>query len=186
MAFTAMLSTPAMAVWQLSPDQSRVTATVVEITPSGPIPHEHQVRQMQGQIGPDGTLRLPITLRQTDIVDMLGSLPPWMTGLADMPLVTIVTHLPPEHLNDLAVGETRTESLMMGGQTEGMNEQELLKVNLTRESADRIRVRNAEHIALDGQELMQNQTARSILLLLGYERIGDEVPVELDAVLVDR
>ena len=33
---------------------------------------------------------------------------------------------------------------------------------------------------------MKNQTVRSILSLIGYQQIGDEVPVELNAVLVDR
>ncbi|MHB0777079.1 hypothetical protein [Halomonas sp. WWR20] len=185
-ALSAVLTAPAQAVWRLAPEQSQVKATVIEITPSGPVPHEHYLRQMQGRVSADGTLRLPITLRQTDIIDQLGNLPSWMSGLADMPLVTVVTQIPPEHLNDLAVGGTRIESLMLSAQTEGMNEQEMLKVSLTRESPDSIRVRNVERIALDGQVLMQNQTVRSILLMLGYEQIGDEVPVELDAVLVDR
>ena len=59
-------------------------------------------------------------------------------------------------------------------------------VTFTRESPERVRVTNAERVALDGRELMADPTLRSVMLLLGYEQIGDEVPVNLDAVLVRR
>ncbi|SHE52560.1 hypothetical protein SAMN02745148_00530 [Modicisalibacter ilicicola DSM 19980] len=177
---------PAQAEWQLAPEQSRVQATIVEITPNGPVPHHHEVRQLQGNVSPDGTLRLPLRLRQTDIMDRLGQLPPWLSGVADTTLATVVTQLPPERLDALAVGESMTETLMLGVQADGQNRREPLEVRFTRESDDTIRVHNAQRVALDGRELMNNQTVRSILLLLGYEEIGDEVPVELDATLVDR
>lgn len=44
----------------------------------------------------------------------------------------------------------------------------------TRETPGRVRVTNAERVALDGRELMANPTLRSVLLL-GYQQIGDEV-----------
>ena len=56
----------------------------------------------------------------------------------------------------------------------------------TRETPGRVRVTNAERVALDGRELMANPTLRSVMLLLGYQQIGDEVPVHLDAVLLRR
>lgn len=180
------LSLPAQAAWQLDPSQSQIQATIIEITPSGPVPHEHQVRQLQGQLSADGTLRLPLSLRQTDVIERLGELPPWLSSLADVTLATVVTQLPPERLNNLAVGESLTETLMLTVQTNGENRQEPLKVRFTREAEDVIRIRNAERVALDGRELMNNQNVRSVLMLLGYEQIGDEVPVELDATLVDR
>ena len=55
----------------------------------------------------------------------------------------------------------------------------------TREAPGRVRVTNAERMALDGRELIANPTLRSVLLL-GYQPIGDEVPVHLDAVLLWR
>jgi len=54
----------------------------------------------------------------------------------------------------------------------------------TREAPGRVRVTNAERVAFDGRELMANPTLRSVLLLPGYEQIGDEVPVPLEAVLL--
>lgn len=181
-----LIAAPAQAAWQLLPGQSRIEATIVEITPAGPIPHRHAVRQLQGQVGPDGTLHLPLRLRQTDVMDRLGQLPPWLSGLADTVLATVVTQLPPEKLDGLDVGESLTATLMLGVQADGQNRREPLKVRLTRQAQDRIHIRNAERVAIDGRELMSNQTARSVLLLLGYEEIGNEVPVELDAVLADR
>lgn len=181
-----LLSLPAQAAWQLDPAQSQIEATIIEITPSGPVPHEHQVNRLQGELSADGTLRLPLSLRQTDVIDRLGELPPWLASLADVTLATVVTQLPPERLNNLAVGESLTETLMLSVQSDGENRQEPLEVRFTRESEDVIRIRNAERVALDGRELMSNQNVRSVMLLLGYEEIGDEVPVELDATLVDR
>ncbi|GKW48991.1 hypothetical protein [Halomonas sp. NCCP-2165] len=49
-----------------------------------------------------------------------------------------------------------------------------------------IRVTVAERLVLDGQALMAKPTLRGVLLMLGYEQIGDEVPVSLDALLIDR
>ncbi|AMD01511.1 hypothetical protein [Halomonas chromatireducens] len=65
-----------------------------------------------------------------------------------------------------------------------MKDQEPLAVRFTRVSADEIRITNAERVALDGQALMADPTLRSVMLLLGYEQIGDEVPVSLDAMLI--
>lgn len=177
---------PAHADWQLAPEQSRVQATIVEITPNGPAPHVHEVRQLQGTMSEDGTLRLPLQLRQTDIMERLGQLPPWLSGVADTTLATVITQLPPERLDALGVGESMTETLMLSVQADGQNRQEPFEARFTRESEDTIRVRNAERVALDGRELMNNQTVRTVMTLLGYKEIGDEVPVELNATLTDR
>ncbi|MCG7600572.1 hypothetical protein MHM84_12295 [Halomonas sp. McH1-25] len=181
-----LLGSPAQAAWQLMPEQSRVEATVVEISPTGPVPHTHRVGQLSGVLGSDGILRVPLRLRQTDILDRVGQLPPLLSGLADTTLTTVTIQLPPERLDNLNVGESTTETVMLGVDNQGQHQQEPLKVHITRESENTLHVRNAERIALDGKELMQNQTARTILMLLGYEAIGDEVPVELDARLENR
>ncbi|EPC02194.1 hypothetical protein L861_15915 [Litchfieldella anticariensis FP35 = DSM 16096] len=181
-----LLSLPAQAAWQLDPAQSRLEATVVEITPNGPVPHQHQLRELRGDISPEGTLRLPLRLNQTDVLDRLGELPPWLSGVKEMTLATLVTQLPPERLDALGVGESMTETLMFRIQSEDVTQQEPLKLRFTRHTHDEIQVTNAERVALDGRELMANQTARSVMLLLGYEQIGDEVPVQLDATLIDR
>ncbi|OLO02738.1 hypothetical protein BTW07_18265 [Salinicola socius] len=177
----------AQAAWQLDPNQSRVTATVTEITSGGEsITHEHALRRMEGQISSDGTLKLPIRLNQTDVLDRLGDLPPWMSSLTNTTLVTVVTQLPPERINSLKVGQSTVEILTLRTDSNGEQRQEKLPVRFTRESDDAVRVRNAEPVSLDGKELMKNQNVRSILSLMGYQQIGDEVPVELNAVLVDR
>ncbi|WP_245392226.1 hypothetical protein [Salinicola halophyticus] len=177
----------AQAAWQLDPNQSRVTATVTEITSGGEsITHEHSLRRMEGQISADGTLKLPVRLNQTDVLDRLGDLPPWMSSLTNTTLVTVVTQLPPERINSLKVGQSTVEILTLRTDSNGEQRQEKLPVRFTRESADVVRVRNAEPVSLDGKELMKNQNVRSILSLMGYQQIGDDVPVELNAVLVDR
>lgn len=177
----------AQAAWQLDPARSQVTATVTEITSGGEsITHQHSLRRMEGQIAPDGTLTLPIRLNQTDLLDRLGNLPPWMSSLTSTTLVTVTTQLPPERINSLGVGQSTVETLTLQTTSNGDRHQERLPVRFTREATDLVRARNAQPVALDGKELMQNQSVRSILSLLGYQQIGDEIPVELNAVLVDR
>lgn len=185
-ALVALTALPAQAAWQLDPARSAIDATVIEITPSGPVPHQHWVRGLSGNIGEDGTLRLPLRLSQTDLPARLGGLPVWLKGMADLPLATLVTRLPPERLNGLAVGDSLTETLTFRVDAEGVDQQEPLALRFTRESESRIRIANAERVAVDGRELMANPTLRTVLLLLGYEQIGDEVPMNLDAMLVDR
>ncbi|MDV6319450.1 hypothetical protein [Chromohalobacter sp. HP20-39] len=177
----------AQADWQLDPARSHVEATITEITSSGAeVAHHHALKRMNGHIAEDGTLRLPIRLNQTDLLEQLGELPVWMQSLTDTELTTVVTQLDPQVLDDLPVGESRTETLMLSVQNGDASQQESLKVHFTRESENEIRVRNAESVSLDGRAIMQNQTARTVLGMLGYQQIDDEVPVELDAVLVDR
>jgi len=101
-------------------------------------------------------------------------------------MATLTTRFPPERLERLPVGESLVEVLMLSVQTGNSTRSEPLAVRFTRESPARVRVTNAERVALDGRELMADPTLRSVLLLLGYEQIGDEVPVSLDAVLVRR
>ncbi|RTR00850.1 hypothetical protein EKG36_15520 [Halomonas nitroreducens] len=186
LSFAGLVALPTQAAWQLEPSRSGLEATVIEITPSGPVPHRHQVRELSGRIDADGTLRLPLRLNQTDVLERLGPLPPWLAGMTELPLATLVTRLPPARLDGLAVGESLTETLTFRVDAEGVSRQEPLALRFTRAGTDRIRVTNAERIAVDGRELMANPTLRTVMALLGYEQIGDEVPVTLEATLVDR
>lgn len=186
LALGALIALPAQAAWQLDPARSSLEATVIELTPQGPVPHQHRVRELSGSIDDDGTLRLPLRLSQTDVPDRLGGLPVWLEGLAEMPLATLVTRLPPERLDRLAVGDSLVETLTFRVDAEGVTQQEPLALRFTRESASRVRIATAERVAVDGRELMANPTLRTVILLLGYEQIGDEVPVTLDATLIER
>jgi hypothetical protein len=184
LASALLLVTPAHAEWSLAPEDSRVTATVVELGPEGPTAHDHQVRRLTGSADEDGTLTLPLRLGQSDVVERLGPLPPWLEALAERPLATLTTRLPPHRLKSLEVGDSRVEQLMLSVNAAGQVRENPLAVRFTRLADDRIRLTNAERIALDGQELMADPTAGSILRLLGYADIGDEVPVRLEALLV--
>lgn len=178
-----LFALPVQAAWQLDPSQSRVEATIVEITPDGPVEHQHRVRQLRGDISDDGTLTLPLRLNQTDVIDRLGPLPPWLSGLTEVPLATLTTQLPPERLDALDIGESMVETLIFSIRADGSTQQEPLALRFTREDLDTVRVTTADSVAIDGKEMMANSTVRSVLMLLGYERIGDEVPVMLDATL---
>jgi hypothetical protein len=185
-SFMALLLALPAAAWELDPAQSRVAATVVQLAPEGPIPRHHEVRRLAGTAEADGTLRLPLRLAQSDVVERLGPLPPWLSGFTERPMATLTTRFPPERLEALAVGDSLVEVLELSVQSGNATRSEPLAVRFTRESPERVRVTNAERVALDGRELMADPTLRSVLLLLGYEQIGDEVPVSLDAVLVRR
>lgn len=179
-----LLAPPALAGWELDPERSRVSATVVELAPEGPIPRQHELRRLAGSADDGGTLTLPLRLDQSDVIERLGPLPPWLAGFTERPIATLTTHFPPERLERLAVGESLVETLRLRVQSGNQVREEPLPVRFTKEATGRVRIANAERVALDGQALMADPTLRSVLLLLGYERIGDEVPVSLDAVLV--
>ncbi|MDX5432961.1 MAG: hypothetical protein LPK20_05270 [Halomonas sp.] len=181
---SALLFTLPLAAWELDPERSRVSATVMQIGPDGPIPRQHEVRRLSGSADNSGTLELPLRLNQSDVVDRLGPLPPWLAGITERPMATLTTRFPPERLDQLAVGDSLVETLTMKVQSGSAMREESLPVRFTKTGRDQVQVTNAERVALDGQALMANPTLRSVLLLLGYEQIGDEVPVSLDAMLV--
>ncbi|WP_355660387.1 hypothetical protein [Halomonas salifodinae] len=182
----ALPAVHAQAAWQLDGERSRVEATVIAITPQGPTPHTHQIRDLHGDIDAEGRLRLPLRLAQTDVLERLGPLPPWLSGFTDRPLATLTTQLAPHRLDSLAVGDSRVETLTMTVEANGRHHQTPVPLRFSRLDGATIRVTAAERMVLDGRELMANPTLRGVLLMLGYEQIGDEVPVSLDALLVDR
>jgi len=185
MAGVLLAASPVQAAWQLLAPESRVTATLTEITAQGKQPHTHHLDHLQGTLGADGTLRLPLRLSQTDVLKRIGPLPAWLQEMATTPLVTVVTEFDPQRLDALKVGESLTDTLTLRVEGNGEPRRETLPVHFTRKSEDRIRLTNAAPVTLDGQALMDNSIARLVLQMLGYQRIDDAVPVALDAVLVD-
>ncbi|UYG04872.1 hypothetical protein OCT51_05785 [Halomonas sp. LR3S48] len=181
---SALLFALPLAAWELDPERSRVSATVMQITPDGPIPRQHEVRRLRGSADAGGNLELPLRLNQSDVVERLGQLPPWLSGITERPMATLTTRFPPERLERLAVGDSLVEDLTMTVRSGNAEREESLPVRFTKTAEGQVQVTNAERVALDGQALMADPTLRSVLLLLGYEQIGDEVPVTLDALLV--
>lgn len=174
---------PAQAAWELDPDASQVDATVIEITPDGPVPHQHRMRKFEGSIDSEGNLSIPLRLSQLDAIESIGPLPSWFTRIADKPAATVTAQIPPQQLDSLAVGESLTETLQFSVESQNEKREAPVELRFTRETQDRISVTNAQRIALDGQQVMANQNAQTILQLLGYEQIGDEIPITLEAVL---
>ncbi|MFW8166367.1 MULTISPECIES: hypothetical protein [Pseudomonas] len=112
--FPLLLALPVQADWQLDPAQSQVRASITQLDGSAPQTHHHHVSNLQGDISPDGTLRLPLRLSQTDVLQRLGDLPPWVGLLANTPLVTLVAQMPPERLDRLDMGEELVETGVWG------------------------------------------------------------------------
>ncbi|WP_445156911.1 YceI family protein [Halomonas sp. E14] len=179
-------STLPLAAWELAPEHSRVSATVMQITPDGPVPRQHEVRRLSGSADASGTLQLPLRLNQSDVVERLGPLPPWLSGLTERPMATLTTQFPPERLERLTVGDSLVETLTMRVQSGNVVREESLPVRFTKTGSGQVQVTNAERVSLDGQALMADASLRTVMLLLGYEQIGDDVPVSLDAVLIKR
>ncbi len=129
-----------------------------------------------------------MTLRPLFLNALLAALllaPPALAGWElDPERSRVSARVVEERLERLAVGESLVETLRLRVQSGNQVREEPLAVRFTKEATGRVRIANAERVALDGQALMADPTLRSVLLLLGYERIGDEVPVSLDAVLV--
>ncbi|MFG6667146.1 hypothetical protein ACGK9R_08550 [Halomonas sp. HNIBRBA4712] len=181
-----VLAVPAFADWQLDSSQSQVEATITQLDGASPQTHRHQVRNLQGNISPEGTLTLPLKLNQTDLLSRFGELPVWARLLTDSTLVTLNAQMSPDRLDALDIGESMVETLTFRVQNEGINRQEEVPLRFTREGLNQVRVTHAEPMALDGSTLMANNTVRSVMSLLGYQQIADHVPVTLDALLVNR
>ncbi|MCZ0927970.1 MULTISPECIES: hypothetical protein [Halomonadaceae] len=184
--FSLLLAVPAHADWQLDPDRSNVQASITQLNGDEPQTHHHQVRDLQGDISEDGTLRLPLKLSQTDMLTRFGELPTWAEMLANTTLVTLVAQMPPERLDALDIGESLVETLTFRLQSDMVNQEEAVPLRFTREGLNEVRVTHAEPMVLDGRALMANATLRSVLSLLGYQEIDEHVPVTLDARLVNR
>lgn len=181
-----LLVMPVHADWQLDPAQSQVRASITQLNGDAPQTHHHKVRDLRGDISSDGTLRLPLRLSQTDVLERFGQLPPWIGLLANTTLVTLVTQLPPERLDSLDIGESIVETLTFRVQTDLINQEEAVPLRFTREGLNEVRVTHAEPMAMDGKVLMANSTVRTVLSLLGYQEIDEHVPVTLNALLVNR
>lgn len=187
--FAAVLLPMALAVqadWQLDPQHSTLTASLTQSNGDVAKTEQYEVRQLRGDISPDGVLRLPLSLDQTDILGRLGDLPIWVSMLASKPLVTLEAQMAPERLDRLDIGESLTETLTFRVQTELLNQEESVPLRFTREGLNDIRVTSAEPMALDGNALMANTAARTLLSLLGYQQLEPRVPVDLSARLVNR
>ena len=181
-----LVTLPVHADWQLDPSQSRVQATITQLDDPSPQTHHHQVSDLQGDISPDGTLRLPLKLSQTDLLSRFSDLPPWVGLLANTTLVTLTAQMAPERLDALDIGESLVETLTFRMQTDGVNQQESVPLRFTREGINQVRVTHAEPMTMDGRALMANSTVRTVLSLLGYQEIDEHVPVTLNALLVNR
>ncbi|BCB71064.1 hypothetical protein HMEPL2_14150 [Vreelandella aquamarina] len=184
--FPLLLVLPVQADWQLDPGQSQVQASITQLDGETPQIHHHQVNNLQGDIAADGTLRLPLRLSQTDLLNRFGELPPWVGLLANTTLVTLVAQMPPERLDGLDIGESMVETLTFRVQTDLINQEEAVPLRFTREGLNEVRVTHAEPMALDGNALMANSTVRTVLSMLGYQQIDEHVPVTLNALLVNR
>ncbi|WP_311065119.1 hypothetical protein [Halomonas sp. DWK9] len=184
--FPLLLALPVHADWQLDPGQSQVRASITQLDGEAPQTHHHQVNNLQGDIAADGTLRLPLRLSQTDLLNRFGELPPWVGLLANTTLVTLVAQMPPERLDGLDIGESMVETLTFRVQTDLINQEEAVPLRFTREGLNEVRVTHAEPMALDGNALMANSTVRTVLSMLGYQQIDEHVPVTLNALLVNR
>jgi hypothetical protein len=184
--FPLLLVLPVQADWQLDPGQSQVQASITQLDGETPQIHHHQVNNLQGDIAADGTLRLPLRLSQTDLLNRFGELPPWVGLLANTTLVTLVAQMPPERLDGLDIGESMVETLTFRVQTDLINQEEAVPLRFTREGLNEVRVTHAEPMALDGNGMMANRTGRPVLSMLGYQQIEEHVPVTLNALLVNR
>ncbi|SDO22014.1 hypothetical protein [Vreelandella arcis] len=185
-SFALLLTTPVLADWQLDPGRSTVQASITQLDGESPQTHHHQVRDLQGDISADGTLRLPLKLSQTDVLTRFGEMPTWAEMLANTTLVTLVAQMPPERLDELDIGESLVETLTFRVQSDLVNQEESVPLRFTREGLNEVRVTHAEPMAMDGRALMANATVRSVLSLLGYQEIDEHVPITLDALLVNR
>lgn len=175
-----IVALPVQAQWALAPSASQVGVTITERTATESIPHQHRLRGLAGEVGEDGTLRLPLRLNQLDVLDRFDELPPWLAGLADRPLATLTAHVDTSRLDALTPGSELVESVMFHAK----GQQAPVRLRFSRLDEESIRVTQAEPLSLDAREVRNDPVGRSVLALLGYDDIRNAIPVTLDARLV--
>ncbi|MDA5563081.1 hypothetical protein PJK54_05315 [Cobetia sp. MMG027] len=180
------ISVPSQAAWQLIPDASGATATLTEQKAQGNVEHVHHLRGLSGTVGDDGKMSIPLSVGQTDLLDKVGELPPWLSGVSQMRLATLTLNLDPVALAALETGRTTRMQVPFTATDGNRTHRDALPLNVTRESADRLSFANAEPMALDSAEVAKNQVGSTLLGLLGYGNLVGDIPITLQGEMQDR
>ncbi|TVU72698.1 hypothetical protein [Cobetia crustatorum] len=180
------ISLPSQAAWQLVPATSGATATLTEQGAQGNVEHIHHLRGLSGTVGDDGKLTIPLSVSQTDLLDKVGELPPWLSGVSQMRLATLTLNLDPVALAALETGESNRMQVPFTATDGNRTHRDTLPLDVTRMDATHLSFENAEPLALDSSAVGKNQIGSTLLGLLGYGTLVGDIPVTLQGEMIDQ
>jgi len=180
------VSLPTQAAWQLVPDSSGATATLTAQGSQGNVEHVHHLNGLSGTVGDDGRMSIPLSVGQTDLLDKVGELPPWLSGVSQMRLATLTLNLDPLAIAALEPGKTARMQVPFSATDGNRTHHETLPLEVTRQDATHLTFINADPISLDSAEVARNQIGSTLLNLLGYGKLVGDIPVTLQGEMVDQ
>ncbi|WP_158772715.1 hypothetical protein [Cobetia sp. L2A1] len=180
------VSLPSQAAWQLVPASSGATATLTEKGAQGNIEHVHHLRGLSGTVGDDGKMTIPLSVSQTDLLDKVGELPPWLSGVSQMRLATLTLNLDPVALAALETGDSTRMQVPFTATDGNRTHHDTLPLDVTRLDATHLSFGNAEPLALDSAAVAKNQVGSTLLGLLGYGTLVGDIPVTLQGEMIDQ
>ncbi len=180
------VSLPTQAAWQLVPDSSGATATLTSQGSQGNVEHVHHLNGLSGTVGDDGRMSIPLSVGQTDLLDKVGELPPWLSGVSQMRLATLTLNLDPLAIAALEPGKTARMQVPFSATDGNRTHHETLPLEVTRQDATHLTFINADPISLDSAEVARNQIGSTLLNLLGYGKLVGDIPVTLQGEMVDQ
>ncbi|QQK63087.1 hypothetical protein F8A90_02285 [Cobetia sp. cqz5-12] len=180
------VSLPTQAAWQLVPDSSGATATLTSQGSQGNVEHVHHLNGLSGTVGDDGRMSIPLSVGQTDLLDKVGELPPWLSGVSQMRLATLTLNLDPLAIAALETGQTMRMQVPFSATDGNRTHRETLPLEVTRQDATHLTFINADPISLDSAEVARNQVGSTLLNLLGYGKLVGDIPVTLQGEMVDQ
>lgn len=180
------VSLPTQAAWQLVPDSSGATATLTAQGSQGNVEHVHHLNGLSGTVGDDGRMSIPLSVGQTDLLDKVGELPPWLSGVSQMRLATLTLNLDPLAIAALEPGQTTRMQVPFSATDGNRTHRETLPLEVTRQDATHLTFINADPISLDSAEVARNQVGSTLLNLLGYGKLVGDIPVTLQGEMVDQ
>ena len=181
-----LLAGQAQAAWQFVPEDSQATAKVTDITDQGSQVHTHRLSNLEGHISDSGELVIPITLKQLDVVQNLGTLPPWLSDIGKKRLATVATQIDTAWLNSLNVGQSAQHTIALSQEEQRYTQTDHVALTITRTGANRFHVQTTSPVPIDTQAVMQEPNAQTVVSLLGYRQLGNTVPLSLDATLIQQ
>ncbi|MFC0337317.1 hypothetical protein SAMN05421848_1899 [Kushneria avicenniae] len=182
---TLAMTTQAHAAWQLVPANSEIKAHVAGEGQRGPMERTYHVSDLAGTINDDGQFEMPLRLEQTDLLGKQGGLSGLLSGLSsDSAMVTLSTKVNPDWLSNLQPGDSTTRNVTLTASGHHFERSEEIPLTLERLDQRYYHLAFAEPISVDTQQLMKLDNAQTVLSLLGYKRLNNSIPIELDARLI--
>lgn len=174
------ISAHALAAWKFDPQQSNFSATFTDQRTTGNVEHTYHLQNLTGTIDDQGNLNIPLKLSQ---LDLMNQLPEWLQTMAGDQSAQISGKINPSWFN-LGKGQSITKTVALTFVSHKHSHTQNVALKMERLDDGSYHVVTAQPLALRTSELMKESYAPMILTALGYQKVGDTVPINFDANVV--